>query len=352
MGLQSTHLTRPKAARQHGHALFALARHCSGSCAPNYGTTMAKHDEQVHPGSEDHSGCSTSILAQQNMGLSSHMRPECPPHSFQAPSPVSHPPAAPHGQTAPIWQSLVIRQFSRAMGHLYRPTHPFDFLLYYPNKNSKWLHLWELHPQWLHVWTQWAAIPMKEHVPVPPRLEVLLDMPIWLTKYAPMLDNSNECVANLVNSPQLRRWCMFGIANGLYCLHDFLRINGRWPTRASFMAAMSSGNPEARLELGPTGSIQLAIPNRAATLYTHLTKTYHRLIHMHLHAESHQPARQILPTPAATPPCSSVAFLPLLNDGPKCTSVLSPTMHQPAMFLTPWPLLYVTLLMPFQSTCG
>ncbi|OQS01887.1 hypothetical protein THRCLA_21580 [Thraustotheca clavata] len=157
--------------------------------------------------------------------------------------------------TPPLWRSLVLRQFSSMMGHLSRPSHPFDFLQYYPNHNSKWLHLWGLHSLWLHVWTQWAAKPMDKRLPTPPPLSTLLDMPVWLTRYAPMTDHANKCAANVVNSPPLRRWCMYGAANGFYCLNDFLQPSGFWPTRAIFMARMSTGNPAAEVDLGPTGVI-------------------------------------------------------------------------------------------------
>ncbi|OQR88776.1 hypothetical protein THRCLA_10110, partial [Thraustotheca clavata] len=185
-----------------------------------------------------------------------------------------------HGSSPsiPMWRSLVLRQFRRMMGHLFRPSHPFDFLLYYPNHNSKWLHLWELHPMWLHVWSQWASIPMNQRIPTPPPVSTLLVMPVWLSRYPLLTDNSHHCAGNMVNSPQLRQWCMYGAANGFYCLRDFLLPSGAWPNRANFMARMSTGNPATRLEIGPHGNIQIVVTRRMSAVYQHLTRTYHRVI--------------------------------------------------------------------------
>ncbi|RHZ12992.1 hypothetical protein DYB37_011542, partial [Aphanomyces astaci] len=49
----------------------------------------------------------------------------------------------------PLWQPLVLRQFERSMGQLYRASNPYDFLLYHPHPSSKWLMLWEVHPLWI-----------------------------------------------------------------------------------------------------------------------------------------------------------------------------------------------------------
>ncbi|RLO11336.1 hypothetical protein DYB28_010348, partial [Aphanomyces astaci] len=48
----------------------------------------------------------------------------------------------------PLWQ-LVLWQFERSMGQLYRASNPYDFLLYHPHPSSKWLMLWEVHPLWI-----------------------------------------------------------------------------------------------------------------------------------------------------------------------------------------------------------
>ncbi|OQR88803.1 hypothetical protein THRCLA_10092 [Thraustotheca clavata] len=65
----------------------------------------------------------------------------------------------------------------RTLAKLYRDTHPFDFLLYHPNTSSKWLCLWELHTLWRDIWAQWAAIPMKERMPMVPNLSTAMAMP-------------------------------------------------------------------------------------------------------------------------------------------------------------------------------
>ncbi|OQR89237.1 hypothetical protein ACHHYP_06401 [Achlya hypogyna] len=59
--------------------------------------------------------------------------------------------------STPPWQELVLRQYLRTMGALYRTSHPHDFLDYYPCPSSAWLTLRELHPLWVDVWSQWAA---------------------------------------------------------------------------------------------------------------------------------------------------------------------------------------------------
>ena len=100
--------------------------------------------------------------------------------------------------TSPPWQPLVLSQFSRTMGKLYRATHPFDFLLYHPNTSSKWLCLWELHPLWRDVW---AATPLPRRIQMEPSLSTVMSMPVWLTKYDPMRSNDHHCIANLAKNP-------------------------------------------------------------------------------------------------------------------------------------------------------
>ncbi|OQR81764.1 hypothetical protein ACHHYP_16428, partial [Achlya hypogyna] len=170
------------------------------------------------------------------------------------------------------WKVLVRRQFSRTMDKLYRATHPFDFLLYYPNHSSKWLFLWELHPLWQDIWRQWALTPMDQRIAVPPSLDVTMNLPMWLTTYDVLLAEPAGHASNVAKNPTIRRWCRHGANNGVRCLKDMLTRQGTWPTKTAFIARMSVDNPAAIVEIAPSGSMVFGTPDRAGLVYAHLTK--------------------------------------------------------------------------------
>ncbi|OQR81393.1 hypothetical protein THRCLA_11774 [Thraustotheca clavata] len=171
--------------------------------------------------------------------------------------------------TSPPWQPLVQRQFSRTLGKLYRDTHPFDFLLYYPNTSSKWLCLWELHPLWCDIWAQWAAIPMEKRMPIVPNLSTVMTMPVWLTQYDAMRNHNKHCAANLAKMPPIRRW------------RHFVNINRSWPRHSEFISAMFNGNPFARVKLSATDTIRPAEIPCTSSVYLHLTRTYNAVRQSH-----------------------------------------------------------------------
>ncbi|OQR80485.1 hypothetical protein ACHHYP_17509, partial [Achlya hypogyna] len=190
---------------------------------------------------------------------------------------------------------LVLRQYQRTMGLLHRPTHPYDFLDYYPCTSSTWLTLRELHPLWVDVWSQWAATDPAKRVQVPPNLTMCLEQPMWLTTDARMLSNDNHCAGRLAQFPETRRWCLHGAANGIRCLGDVVARTGRWPSQPDFIRMMSHANPVARVELGPTGTMQLAPVARATRIYHHLRRLHDNIVVNH---------RGLLNVTQATPPMS------------------------------------------------
>jgi exonuclease III len=169
-----------------------------------------------------------------------------------------------------LWQPLVLRQFERAMGRLYRESNPFDFLLYHPHHKSKWLKLWELHPLWIDVWRHWSATPMDRRIQLPLSPAALMRLPVWLTTYQPTLSNG-QCAAGIVSTPPTRRWCSYGASNQLRCLADIAAVHGRWPTRPEFMVMMSQGNPAAPVAIGRDGTMQWATVYRSGMIYNHLS---------------------------------------------------------------------------------
>ncbi|ETV89773.1 hypothetical protein H310_15398, partial [Aphanomyces invadans] len=231
---------------------------------------------------------------------------------------------SPATATTPLWQPLVLRQYARSIGKLYRAVHPFDFLLYHPHPSSKWLRLWELHPLWRDVWKQWSATPMDRRIQLPVTPATLLHMPVWLTQYAPTMANG-KCAASVVTTPPTRRWCMYGVANGLHSLHGIVAVHGRWPTRQEFISMMSQDNRAARVELGSDGSMQWAPVYRAVMLYNHLTAVHQAI------PQGHQDPPPT--TPAA--PMSRHPFYGLVKDTPQPfelwprTMVLALAHHAP-----------------------
>ncbi|ETV85588.1 hypothetical protein H257_03296 [Aphanomyces astaci] len=95
----------------------------------------------------------------------------------------------------PLWQPLVLRQFERSMGQLYRASNPYDFLLYHPHPSSKWLMLWEVHPLWIDVWSQWSATPINLRMQLPLTPATTMHLPVWLTTYEPTMANG-MCAAS------------------------------------------------------------------------------------------------------------------------------------------------------------
>ena len=177
-------------------------------------------------------------------------------------------------EASPPWQELVLRQYQRTMGSLYRNSHPYDFLDYYPCTSSAWLTLRELHPLWVDVWSQWAATDPAKRVQVPPNLNTRLQQPVWLTTDVRLLSEAKLCTARLVNNPATRQWCLHGATNGVRCLRDLIPGDGRWPSRPEFLIKMSHGNPGARVELGPDGNLRLALAYRTGLIYNHLHRLY------------------------------------------------------------------------------
>jgi hypothetical protein len=189
---------------------------------------------------------------------------------------------APEPTQAPTpWKLLVQRQFSRTWNKLYRSEHPFDFLLYYPNRSSKWLYLWELHPLWIDIWRQGALIPMSQRMTVPPSLHTVLNLPVWLTSYEPMHTGRTGHLSNLAKNPTIRRWCRHGVNNGLRCLKDFLTHQGSWPTKAAFVARMLTNSPAAQVQINSLGSMEFVSPESATVVYTHLTKLFDSVLRHH-----------------------------------------------------------------------
>jgi hypothetical protein len=114
------------------------------------------------------------------------------------------------GGSEPSWSTLVLRQFARTMGKLHRRDHPYDFLYYYPCTPSKWLALHELHPLWRDIWSHWSSTPWLKRIAVPPSLDKLMSMPVWLTTYVPMQLGQLKYTANVASHQGSRRWCMHG----------------------------------------------------------------------------------------------------------------------------------------------
>ena len=179
------------------------------------------------------------------------------------------------------WKVLVQRQFARTVSKLHRDDHPFDFLLYYPNRSSKWLQLWELHPLWADIWRQWSSTPMSQRIGSPPSLENILNQPIWLNSYEAMQVGRARYAFNIARNPDIRRWCRNGAQNGLRSLKDFLTRQGTWPTSAVFVTRMSTNNSAARVQLDRSGSIVLATPSLALQVYMHLTRLYDHVLQSH-----------------------------------------------------------------------
>lgn len=176
------------------------------------------------------------------------------------------------------WKMLVKRQFSRVMNKLHRETHPFDFLMYFPNHSSKWLFLWELHPLWHDIWHQWAATPMTERIASPPSIEMLLNLPVWLTSYPALQAGHAGATSNVVKTAVCRRWCRNASQQGFHCLKDFLTRQGTWPTKAAFFDRLSSNNRAAQVRLQPNGTMGFAAPERAGQVYSHLTKIFDQVL--------------------------------------------------------------------------
>ncbi|OQR84004.1 hypothetical protein ACHHYP_14031, partial [Achlya hypogyna] len=172
---------------------------------------------------------------------------------------------------SPPLQELVLRQYQRTMGLLHRPTHPYDFLDYYPCTSSTWLTLRELHPLWVDVWSQWAATDPAKRVQVPPNLTMCLEQPMWLTTDVRMFSNDNHCTGRLAQFPETRRWCLHGAANGIRCLGDVVARTGRWPSQPDFIRMMSHANPAA----------QLAPIARANRIYHHLRRLHDNIVATH-----------------------------------------------------------------------
>ncbi|OQR88591.1 hypothetical protein ACHHYP_06734 [Achlya hypogyna] len=89
-----------------------------------------------------------------------------------------------------------------------------------------------------------------------------------------MLSTDNHCAGRLAKFPETRRWCLHGAANGIRCLGDVVARTGRWPSKPDFIRMMSHANPAARVELGPTGTMQLAPVARANSIYHHLRRLH------------------------------------------------------------------------------
>lgn len=210
------------------------------------------------------------------------------------------------------WKTLVLRQFSRTMDKLHRNDHPFDFLLYYPNRSSKWLFLRELHPLWHDIWCQWASTPMLQRIAVPPNLHTVMNLPVWLTSYEAMQVDRAGHTSNVAKNPSIRRWCRHGANNGLRCLKDLLTRQGTWPTKAAFVARMSNNNPGAEVQLTSSGTIELATPDRAGLVYNHLTKLFDQVLR----------AFQVRPgTPLPDVPSTCHPFVAIVKDQPQLFEV-------------------------------
>ena len=173
-----------------------------------------------------------------------------------------------------VWKVLVRRQFGRAMNKLYRIDQPFDFLSYYPNPNSKWLFLWEIHPLWLDIWRNWSSTSMKERIATTPSLDTTLRLPVWLTSYDALHAGNETTISTAVKSAEMRRWCRNGAGNGLRCLADFLTPHGYWPTREIFVNNMSSNNASTQVHMNTAGVIDFAPPLRTDAVYNYLTRVF------------------------------------------------------------------------------
>ncbi|RHY88949.1 hypothetical protein DYB35_009494 [Aphanomyces astaci] len=205
----------------------------------------------------------------------------------------------------PLWQPLVLRQFERSMGQLYRASNPYDFLLYHPHPSSKWLMLWEVHPLWIDVWSQWSATPINLRMQLPLTPATTMHLPVWLTTYEPTMANG-MCAASVVHSSPTRRWCKHGAANRLRCLADVVAVHGRWPTRPEFMVMMSQGNPAAPVEINRDGHMHWAPVHRSGMIYNHLTRMHTQVQGLH----------QLPPNTVPVPESTRHPFYGMVKDTP------------------------------------
>ncbi|RHZ17005.1 hypothetical protein DYB31_009054 [Aphanomyces astaci] len=73
-------------------------------------------------------------------------------------------------------------------------------------------------------------------------------------------------------------WCRNGAGNGFHSLKDFFTRQGTWPTKTAFVNRLSSNNPAAQVQLLASGEMGFAAPERAGTVYSHLTNIFDQII--------------------------------------------------------------------------
>jgi hypothetical protein len=176
----------------------------------------------------------------------------------------------------PPWVPLVQQQFAQCLEHLYRPSHPFDFLWQNPHSLSAWIYTHELHPLWLDVWSSWSKMSLGSRLSIPPDLQTTLDLPLWDSIYPPFLDDSHKNAARLGSKCAIMRmWCLHGAANGFHSLRNFLRIgtNGLWPSFPQFLGHMSAGNRTVPVSM-QHGQIQFKVVKGSRLIYDHFTRIW------------------------------------------------------------------------------
>ncbi len=181
----------------------------------------------------------------------------------------------------PLWAPLVLDQFAACMGSLYRESHPFDFLLYSPQISSKWIKTTELHPFWVDVWRQWSKTPMASRIAAPPSYDTVMNMPVWLTAYGPMANDTVRHAAQLVRLARGRRWFLHGASRGFRSLRDFMAPNGRWYTWSELAHAMGRDNPSTRVHLDAAGQIAVSAAPHGSAVYKHVTAVYNNVRRQH-----------------------------------------------------------------------
>ncbi|RHY23930.1 hypothetical protein DYB32_009026 [Aphanomyces invadans] len=122
----------------------------------------------------------------------------------------------------------------------FRPAH-WDVLLYAPKIRTSLLQLPAPPPFWLQVWSEWGKIPITTLSPMPPTLEQLLHILLWLNQhplfFVPTTD-TDTCLAITLRSH--RGWYHHLAECGVHTLHDFLTPDRRWPSRATFETWMEA----------------------------------------------------------------------------------------------------------------
>ncbi|EQC37008.1 hypothetical protein SDRG_05825 [Saprolegnia diclina VS20] len=184
-------------------------------------------------------------------------------------------------EVRPLWAPLVLAQFEECMGHLYRESHPFDFLCYVPHWGTKWITTSKLHPFWFDVWRQWSKTAWAKRVAVPPTYDMVTNMPVWLTTYEPMAIDTIRHAAKCDKHAQGRAWCLHGAGNGFRALRDFMTPSGHWFTWTELAARMRQGNPATRVHLHRQGRIVVSAARDIAAAYKHLCVVYDQVRRLH-----------------------------------------------------------------------